>query len=67
MPPASEAQKRASKKWRENNKEQFLTIVYAWRKNNPEYKEKQYGYIKKSRNRKAALLQEFKRLSAILL
>lgn len=62
------AQLRASKKWRENNKEQFLTIVYAWRKNNPEaYKEKQYGYIKKYQQRRAVLLKEFKRLSAILL
>jgi len=54
-----ESQKRAMKKWRENNREKVNEYVKNWKLAHPEYKEKAYEYVKKSRaKKKAATLQE---------
>jgi len=64
--PTSPAQLRANKKWNEANHEKFLNIVYDWRKI-PENKQKQAMFMKKYQQRRNAFLQEFRRLSNILL
>lgn len=54
-----ESQKRAMKKWRENNREKVNEYTRNWKLAHPEYKEKAYEYVKKSRaKKKAAALQE---------
>jgi hypothetical protein len=50
----SESQKRAIKKWRENNREKYIEYVKNWKASHPEYKEKNNEYVKKSRAKKAA-------------
>jgi hypothetical protein len=52
----SESQKRAIKKWRENNREKFNEYVKNWKAAHPEYKEKNNEYVKKSRAKKAAII-----------
>ena len=42
--PTSEAQKRASKKWRANHKDKFNDAIYTWRESNPS---KQLEYARK--------------------
>jgi len=49
-----ESQKRAIKKWRENNREKVNEYVKQWKLAHPEYKAKSYEYVKKSRAKKAA-------------
>lgn len=49
-----ESQKRAIKKWRENNREKFNEYVKNWKVAHPEYKEKANEYVRKYRAKKAA-------------
>jgi len=63
--PASEAQKRAQKKWNEKNREKFNEICYKWRDGNEEYRLNQLGYAKKYYDRKRIIKNEFKILCAI--
>jgi hypothetical protein len=51
-----ESQKRAIKKWRENNREKVNEYVKQWKLAHPEYKEKANEYVRKSRAKKAAAL-----------
>ena len=52
--PTSDSQLKAIKKWRENNREKVNEYVKNWKLAHPEYKEKAYEYVKKSRAKKAA-------------
>jgi hypothetical protein len=62
---ASEAQKKAQKKWVEKNRDKFNKICYEWRDGNEEYRLKQLGYAKKYNDRKRLIKSEFKILCAI--
>tara|TARA_R110000868_G_scaffold150909_2_gene374429 strand:- start:53 stop:256 length:204 start_codon:yes stop_codon:yes gene_type:complete len=64
--PATDAQRRASKKWNDKNKDKIIKIVCEW-KVIPENKQKQALYMKKYLKRRNMFLQEFRRLSNILL
>lgn len=63
--PATEAQKRAQKKWIDKNRDKFNKICYEWREGNEEYRLKQLGYAKKYNDRKRLLKSEFQILCAI--
>jgi len=63
----SEAQKRASKKWRENNKEKFREIQYIWLDKNRDRvneltakREKIYYYAEKAFSYEWAVKELFK-------
>jgi hypothetical protein len=47
--PCTEAQKRAAKKWRENNREEYKRRISEWRK---EFPEAQNEYARKSMAKK---------------
>ena len=47
-----ECQKRAMKKWQQTNKEHLNEYIKLWRDNNPEYRDKQSGYVLAHRFRK---------------
>lgn len=62
--PITEAQKRANKKWREANKEHYLSQIKAWKESQPNYNEKNLEYIKKYQ-RKLFIKKEFLSLCSI--
>jgi hypothetical protein len=61
--PITEAQKRANKKWREANKEHYLSQIKAWKESH-NYNEKNLEYIKKYQ-RKLLIRKEFLSLCSI--
>ena len=61
----TEAQKRANKKWRENNKEHYCATIKMWKLSQPDFKAKNNDYIKKFRARVAMIKDEFRSLCAI--
>jgi hypothetical protein len=63
--PVSEAQKRASKKWMENNKEKQKIYNKKWREDNEEYRIKQIAYTIKCQRRRRLFQQECRRLCEI--
>lgn len=63
----SEAKKRAMKKWAEANRERLYQYRSEWAKDNDEYKDKFKNYMRDYRKNKKPFLDEFKRLSSILL
>jgi hypothetical protein len=62
--PITEAQKRANKKWREANKEHYVSQIKAWKESQPNYNEKNLEYIKKYQ-RKLLIKKEFLSLCSI--
>ena len=62
--PITEAQKRANKKWREANKEHYVSQIKAWKESQPNYNEKNLEYIKKYQ-RKLFIKKEFLSLCSI--
>ena len=65
--PSTEAQKRASKKWRDNNKERFREIQYIWLDKNRERvneltakRQKTYYYAGKACSYEWAVKELFK-------
>jgi len=56
--PTSEAQKRAIKKWRANNREKNNEYVKQWKLAHPEYKQKGLEYVRKSRAKIAAAISD---------
>lgn len=63
----SEAQKRASKKWLEKNKEKHKMYNKKWRADNEEYRIKQIAYTVKCQKRRRAFQQECRRLCEIMI
>lgn len=62
--PASEAQKRANKKWRENNKEHYCMQIKAWKQSQPDFNQKNLEYVRKYQ-RKQSIKKEFLILCSI--
>ena len=65
--PTTEAQKRATKKWLQNNADKAREYNKKWREDNEEYRVKQIAYTSKYQKRKKSFLEECKRLCEILL
>jgi len=65
--PTTEAQKRATKKWLQNNADKAREYNKKWREDNEEYRVKQIAYTIKYQKRKKSFLEECKRLCEILL
>lgn len=64
MPVLYESQKKAMKKWQQNNRDHIREYKAKWREGNDEYRIKQLGYVHAHRFRKL-FGDEFHRLCSM--